>query len=358
MDPKDFPKKYGGQLDWDWGSIPHLDAETREALERDGNKGWARGPALWLDHKRVLVGSENGKLRRSDAEITSMKPVVYAADGTAEPVHPHAKDTLAMNGALKATNGSIVLPPIEHKTSSHAITAAQAASATAAATTAAVTAEVAKRQKSDAAQSASLERVPTNPDSAAAAGAAMGTSAAKAPSPLIHKENIRAAPMDGAQVHLPTQQPGFPEKTAEYISESNTPTTNGTPTAPAPAPAAVLVAAAARPTTPQTKSPITASSTSSVHNSPHPPSQPLPGPHSKHETEVTKAIAHRMEGESISSISANMNGSANGDIPHPEVIVSSDRSKGLAVEADKLGGLRPGMERFVTAAEVPATAQA
>jgi hypothetical protein len=48
------------------------------------------GPCLWLDHKRFAVGSVNGKLRRPDSEIAALKPVVYAADKTDEPVHPNA----------------------------------------------------------------------------------------------------------------------------------------------------------------------------------------------------------------------------------------------------------------------------
>ena len=51
-----------------------------------------------------------------------------------------------------------------------------------------------------------------------------------------------------------------------------------------------------------------------------------------------KATAAKLEGHSLSTIESNMNGTANGDIPHPEVVVSSDRSKGLGMEAEKIGG--------------------
>ena len=95
MDPKDFPKRYGGDLKWDWGDMPDLDDETRAALERDGNKGWVRGPCLWLDGKRVQVGSEGGKPRRPNFDIEKMKPVIYAADYTETPVHPSKKHSIS-----------------------------------------------------------------------------------------------------------------------------------------------------------------------------------------------------------------------------------------------------------------------
>jgi hypothetical protein len=70
--------------------LPDMDDESLRAIERDGRKGWLDGPCLWLDYKRFAVGSVNGKLRRPDSEIAALKPVVYAADMTDEPVHPHA----------------------------------------------------------------------------------------------------------------------------------------------------------------------------------------------------------------------------------------------------------------------------
>lgn len=70
-----------------------MDETTLKAIETDGRKGWIDGPCLWLGHKRFAVGSVNGKPRRPDSEIAALKPVVYAADKTAEPVHPSAVAT-------------------------------------------------------------------------------------------------------------------------------------------------------------------------------------------------------------------------------------------------------------------------
>ena len=93
INPNDFPKRYGGNLDWDFGMVPHMDQPSLKAVEKDGRSGWVEGPCLWLDHRRFAVGSANGKLRRPDSEIASLKPVVYAADKTDEPVHPNAAVT-------------------------------------------------------------------------------------------------------------------------------------------------------------------------------------------------------------------------------------------------------------------------
>jgi len=67
-----------------------MDEESLRAVQEDGRSGWVDGPCLWLDHKRFAVGSVNGKPRRADSEIAALKPVVYAADKTDEPVHPNA----------------------------------------------------------------------------------------------------------------------------------------------------------------------------------------------------------------------------------------------------------------------------
>jgi CRAL/TRIO domain len=165
IDPKDFPRKYGGELDWNVGDLPHVDKPTLEALERDGKKGWVRGPALWMDHRRVVVGSENGKPRRSAQEIARLKPIVYAADYTEEPVHPERKS--AKNSPKKhrtETNG-----PEELK------------------------------KETEPAIAVSVEQDNKNP---------------AVPTAAIHAEDVRPL-MDA---HLPKEQPETPLQIVEYVS--------------------------------------------------------------------------------------------------------------------------------------------
>ncbi|RMZ80514.1 hypothetical protein DV737_g2905, partial [Chaetothyriales sp. CBS 132003] len=107
MDPKDIPTRYGGQLEWEWGRLPDVDEPARVALERSGGPSWITGPCLWLDNKRVVVGSEKGKPRQSHDNIEALKPPVYAADYTEHPVHPDRKASGSGGGA----NGKFDPPP-------------------------------------------------------------------------------------------------------------------------------------------------------------------------------------------------------------------------------------------------------
>ena len=354
MDPVNIPKRYGGQLDWEWGQLPSIDTETQAALEKDGNKGWVAGPALWLDHKRVVVGTENGKPRESDKEIAELKPVVYAADWTEEPVHPERRASNASEIAHQPTHLSPPASKLERIPSEHAVTAA-------------------KRASSEA-QRASHDK----PVVAAAAGAGIGAAATATavaaashadkeqhPTQIpndIKKENIKIAP-SGDQVNMapPPEQAAFPMQTAEYIGKGNKElVANGEinePKAVSHEPEAavhIAEAAAAAPSALESKptaspEPI-ANGTAHSHTALPPAGMSQPGPVPQHNVEVNKAVVHKMEGESISTLPAQ----ANGALPHPEMVVSTDRSKGLAVEADKVESLaapRPDMERFVTAAE-------
>lgn len=278
MDPKDFPKRYGGELDWEWGSLPHLDQETRAALERDGNKGWVPGPCLWLDGQRVVAGSKNGKPRRADEDIEKKKPVVYAADYTEFPVHPDKKLS-----TLSKTN-----PDFKKHMSNG-------------------TAEAHHQAEQDA---------------VAAAGGATAVNI------IATNTNEQEVPIEGSN----------PEMQAE-ATESQ---------AAHPAP--------------------TADSSTPAEPHPHPPALPAAGPPPPHTEAMTSAILDKLAGESVSSIPPTANGHANGHASepstgHPEVLLASDPSKGLAIEAEKLTlsdekgqgqaqPERPQVERFVTATEV------
>lgn len=309
MGSSSFPKKYGGELDWNWGDLPSVDEETRIALEKDGNTGWVRGPALWLDHERVLVGSSNGVLRRNDKEIAEKKPIVYAADNTEEPVHPDKRASVISKKSQHTANGSIDTRPTtatDHDTTTPAptIEAIPAAAAVAATTTT------------------------TTP----------GTSETKptdlpnAPPEITDLETIRRSPMGDSDIHIPVNQAAPPSSTVEYLKTSQPKVGDASPNP---------VAAAA----------VSVASTSNSA----PPGHTQPGPLPEHTIEVNKKIASQLEGESTVILPAQ----ANGSLAHPQIVAASDGSKGLAIEADKLDikdngagdAERPGVERFVTAAE-------
>ncbi|EXJ79828.1 hypothetical protein A1O3_08113 [Capronia epimyces CBS 606.96] len=266
METKDFPKRYGGDLEWEWGDLPDLDDKTRAAVETDGNKGWVPGPCLWLGGQRVVVGSVNGKLRCSDAEVEKKKPVVYAADYTETPVHPDKRLSKTSNTHANMANGTASA----HHNAEEAAVAAGTDGATAANI-------IADRTES--------EQEPSSPSS--------------------HHHHL---------LHLPHRH--------------------------------------------------------SHHAQPHPPAMPQPGPVPAHTVAMTQAVAAKLADESVSTIPATTNEHAESPEAHPEVIVASDTSIGLAIETERLTLVeegyengradkeadiqleRPSIERFVTATEV------
>lgn len=337
IDPKDFPEQYGGHLKWNFGDLPHMDDDALRAVEKDGHKGWVPGPCLWLDHERVIVGSDKGKLRRADKDVAQMKPVVYAADYTEEPVHPDrkgsivgrrsmAKDTSQLMSKEKSmANGTAGLPHEETK-----------AGVVAGALTAVTAAKLASRPKTPQQQA-----------------------------PPAYDKDVRSAPFEGSPVRVsPPPQPGHPAVTAEYLSSDEqlaaknaTPTTVqgepdaeklGTSSTVEPTIAAASVSTASAPVS--NSEPVAPSTAPAIA----PPGMPQPGPISKHQQQIHAAIVSKMDGESVSVIPEDAG--ANGGLAHPEMTVVSDPSKGLAVETEKLAladtNGRPAMgERFHTAGE-------
>lgn len=72
-----IPKKYGGELDWEWGDLPNLDEPAREligALEtpaenNSGKPGFLKGPVLFKGDKIEVLGSEGGEPRRREIPV-------------------------------------------------------------------------------------------------------------------------------------------------------------------------------------------------------------------------------------------------------------------------------------------------
>lgn len=359
MEPKDIPKQYGGLLDFKWGDIPNLDEDAKAVLEEDGNREWVRGPCLWLDHTRIVVGKEKGKLRRDIAEVQKMKPVVYAADDTEEPVHQERRRSSVTSESMKSKKVK--------ETTAAKLDRIQ--SETVVPTTGAAAATTAIPAETNVKKSEVSEHVPTpvttEPPPEIKVDDTTADWAKSAPSPV--PSNVPAANIyqsaGGSDVNLPpkAEQAAFPQQTAEYISSAPPTTTAGhtstTKAAPAAAIAATTTAASAATAAPTLTNGVHQSTTSSTaadttsSSSPPPPGITAPGPTPEHTIAVNKAIAEKLAtgGESISVLPAE-----NGVLPHPEMVVTSDRSKGLAVESEKVEGLakeRPGMERFQTAAE-------
>lgn len=73
MDPSSIPKQYGGELDWKWGDMPHLDEPAREFIgtletapaEGQTKPGLIKGPVLIEGDNIKIVGKKSGKSRDS-----------------------------------------------------------------------------------------------------------------------------------------------------------------------------------------------------------------------------------------------------------------------------------------------------
>ena len=71
--PENLPKKYGGDLDWDYGDVPDVDKEIREVVGEDVfADGGLTGPVRWVVEgngmvgRAVKVGSVGGEDRRGE----------------------------------------------------------------------------------------------------------------------------------------------------------------------------------------------------------------------------------------------------------------------------------------------------
>lgn len=325
-------------MKWNFGDLPHMDDDALHAVEKDGHKGWVPGPCMWLEHERVIVGSDKGKLRRADKEVAQMKPVVYAADYTEEPVHPDRKASIVGRKSMAKDNSRVL-----------------------------------SKERSMANGTAGAPHEETK--AGVAAGGLTAATAAKLASqpkpvqdetPPVADKDVRTAPFEGSQVKVsPSPQPAHPAVTAEYLSSNERLDTNhtaiptphdepeperlGPSSATGPTAAAATVAAPSDPVSSPDPVAPTGAETAKA-----PPGMPQPGPISDHQKQVHAAIINKMNGESVSVIPEDSG--ANGGLAHPEVTTVSDPTKGLAVETEKLAladtNGRPALgDRFVTALE-------
>lgn len=330
MDLKDIPEQYGGTLKWNWGDDPDLDAETREALERDGHKGWVRGPALWLEKRRVVVGTQDGKLRRSVQEIAAMKPITYAADYTEEPVHKETQ---------RRSVSSHKKPMVVHQTESNQPNTGSAQEPRVSHEKAALPAIVAAPENVTSEPTTST-RFEETPDQSVA-------SQQRIPD-HIPSDAVRQSPMGDARVYLPDAQAAPPAQTAEYILPSQAPRT--TQQSLPPIASKTMTPSPGPRTTPQTKE-VERTDRASMESTPHVNSYPASDIPSVYTVQMQRKVADKLAGESIVMLPA--------DSSHPQVILASDTSKGLAIETNRKGSkegptaksTRPVPERFVTAAE-------
>lgn len=60
---EDLPVEYGGNLEWEYGDSPQVDDEIRAMLVKDGSEEFIEGPCLWIEGKRIVLGTVDGQKR-------------------------------------------------------------------------------------------------------------------------------------------------------------------------------------------------------------------------------------------------------------------------------------------------------
>jgi hypothetical protein len=129
MDPSSIPKQYGGELDWQWGDMPNLDAPAREivgALETAPVEGqtkpsFIKGPVLFKGDHVEIIGKENGKSRQTTVPVPTSK-IAQPAAQLSEAEKTEETKTPAAESTTTATE-ELPTPIIEEKTIENGTTA-------------------------------------------------------------------------------------------------------------------------------------------------------------------------------------------------------------------------------------------
>ncbi|KAI8939543.1 hypothetical protein NX059_003312 [Plenodomus lindquistii] len=121
IEHENIPKKYGGGLDFEWGSMPNLEPSIEQQMRwenpstENGRKTFPIGPMKWEEGpngemQAWSIGSENGKPRRKMV-FAIPKPVGFTHDNMPAPQTPAIQkpDPLAL--VQVTTTGTATHPP-------------------------------------------------------------------------------------------------------------------------------------------------------------------------------------------------------------------------------------------------------
>ncbi|KAJ5908468.1 hypothetical protein N7495_001150 [Penicillium taxi] len=94
MDPASIPKRFGGDLEWEWNDLPNLDEPAHELLQGVEQSPAAgktkpeilKGPMLFKGTEIEILGSENGKDRRVTVPVQQKESVSTPVKDDAEPI--------------------------------------------------------------------------------------------------------------------------------------------------------------------------------------------------------------------------------------------------------------------------------
>ncbi|KAF7903216.1 uncharacterized protein EAF01_006265 [Botrytis porri] len=120
IEPRNIPKKYGGELEFDFGDMPTLDPALETVTTWNGAGSFPGGPMYWVNTKdqesiqAIAVGSSEKKERRE--EVCTVKKTIkdndnmgtIATDATTETPLPVQSETLEVPSATPAVINTTV----------------------------------------------------------------------------------------------------------------------------------------------------------------------------------------------------------------------------------------------------------
>jgi hypothetical protein len=120
IDPVNIPKKYGGQLDFEFGHQPSLDPHLKSVLQWEGNRTeFPEGPMYWEPIgdgkiKAIARGTlAGGKERHEEVCVVTRtlpeEPVVKQA-GSSQPIRPDLISAPTETEVLTTTTGEAAAP--------------------------------------------------------------------------------------------------------------------------------------------------------------------------------------------------------------------------------------------------------
>lgn len=119
IEPANIPKKYGGQLDFNWGDMPVYDPAMNDVLTwKDGHKDFPPGPMYWHDRgdhvELEAVGTIGGE-QRHEFVATVRKTTI---EREAEEVRKAAEGAASPAAVRAGTGGDLLqVPTIEEASS-------------------------------------------------------------------------------------------------------------------------------------------------------------------------------------------------------------------------------------------------
>ncbi len=109
IEPANIPKKYGGELDFNFGDLPVLDPALEDVLKwEDGREDFPHGPMYWLKQGETTTG---------DQVVKEMKAIAVGFKAGQERKEEVCTitTTLRNDEDMEYTNGSTALASIDEK---------------------------------------------------------------------------------------------------------------------------------------------------------------------------------------------------------------------------------------------------